>query len=74
MSLFQTTLWTTELVSIFITLREIFYKEKINPTLPLLNYTYNDYLTNGANISLYYDKCVEISLELRDKLTTSFGY
>ena len=74
MSLFQTTLWTTELVSIFITLREIFYKEKINPTLPLLNYTYNDYLTKGANISLYYDKCVNISLELCDKLTTTFGY
>ena len=70
MNLFRTTLWTTELVSIFISLREIFYKEKISP----LNYTYNDYLTGGKNLSLYYDKCVEISLALCDNLTTSFGY
>ena len=74
MNLFQSTLWTTELVSIFISLREIYYKEKINPTLEIVNYTYNDYLTSGTNISLYYAKCVEISLALCDKLTTSLGY
>ena len=74
MNLFQSTLWTTELVSIFISLREIYYKEKINPTLEVVNYTYNDYLTSGTNISLYYAKCVEISLALCDKLTTSLGY
>ena len=40
MNLFQTTLWTTELVANFISLRELFYKEKIRPNT--LNYTYND--------------------------------
>ena len=86
MNLFQTTLWTTELVNIFISLRELFYKERMNYTesyytdannvthVISMNYTYNDYLTNGKNVSLFYDKCVGISLELCDKLTASYGY
>ena len=72
MNLFQTTLWTTELVSNFISLRELFYNIKISPNA--FNYTYNDYLTHGANNSAFYEKCVEISLNLCNNLTSSYGY
>ena len=45
--LFQTTLWTTELANIFISLRELFYKETISNYISTstLNYTYNDYIS-----------------------------
>ena len=72
MNLFQTTLWTTELVANFISLRELYYKEKIRPNT--LNYTYNDYLTWGNNTTEFYSKCVEISLNLCNNLTSSYGY
>ena len=73
--LFQTTLWTTELANIFISLRELFFKEMIGniSAFPILNYTYNDYITLGENNSLYYTKCVEIGLDLCEKLTNILG-
>ena len=75
MYLFQTTLWTTELVSIFIPLRFLFTKFKIDSNDKIAHDNiYNDYLTSGTNLTSYYNKCVEISLDLCDKLTTSFGY
>ena len=74
--LFQTTLWTTELVNVFISLRELFYKKNINSLISngIMNYTYNDYLTKGTDLPLYYNKCVEISLDLCDKLTLNYGF
>ena len=75
MYLFQTTLWTTELVSIFISLRELFFKVKIDSEGTIVpKYTYRDYLTGGEDLSSYYQKCVEICLNLCDNLTNSFGF
>ena len=74
MNLFQTTLWTTELLNIFILLREMFYKEKADVAKIVPSYKYNDFLTKGENLPLYYKKCVEVALDLCDKLTNSFGY
>ena len=52
----------------------MFYKEKADVAKIVPSYKYNDYLTKGENLPLYYKKCVEVALDLCDKLTNSFGY
>ena len=70
-SLFQTTLWTTEIINIFICLRTLYLKEIIDPIIHQDNpsYFFNDYLTNGTNISYYYEEIVKKGYNLYDRLS-----
>jgi len=70
-SLFQTTLWTTEIINIFICLRTLYLKEIIDPIIhpEYPSYFFNDYLTNGSNLSYYYEESVKIAYNLYDRLS-----
>ena len=71
--LYQSTLWTTELISIFINLRVLYLKEIINKyNNP--QFRYNDFYTNNTNISTYYKYCVSKSLEIYANLSNNLGY
>ena len=72
-NLYQSTLWTTELISIFVSLRVLYLKEIINKH-DRQSFQYFDFLTNKQNISLYYDYCVNKSLLIYKKLYMSFGF
>ena len=71
-ALFQSALWTTELISIFVTLRVLYLKEiiKVNKQQ---NYTYFNYITNYEDPSEYYDHCINESIKLYENLSKSFG-
>lgn len=73
-NLFQTTLWTAELISLYISLRTLYIKDVIsNINETWYNYpkfTFNDYLNNNT---LYYQKCIDFSLILYDKLSNAYG-
>ena len=72
--LFQSTLWTTELISIFVTLRVLYEKEinnKYNNNIP--DFVYYDFLTGSKNLSHYYDYCINKSLELNLNISKYFG-
>ena len=68
--LFKSTLWTTELISIFVSLRVLYLKEIIKfPGTTDFNYLnyYNNYYK-------FYDHCINKSLELYYKLSDSFAF
>ena len=68
-NLFKSTLWTTELISIFITLRVLYLKEIIKiPGTPDFNYL--DYY---GNYNKFYEHCINKSLELYYKMSYSFS-
>ena len=69
--LFQSTLWTTELISIFVTLRVLYQKEVINKYEN--EFSYNDFLTYRQNLSEYYEYCIKKSLELNSNISKTFG-
>ena len=71
-ALFQSALWTTEIISIFVSLRVLYLKEiiKINEQQ---NYTYYNYITNHKDPSEYYEHCINESLKLYENLSKSFG-
>jgi hypothetical protein len=71
-NLFQTTLWTTEMISIFVSLKTLYIRDVINRTDPN-TFTFNDYLTEGKDITKYYDKFINLSTILYDKLSTTYG-
>ena len=70
-NLFQTTLWTTELVSIFISLRTLF-KEKVNKTedFVFLNYIYEEVQDEES----YYEKMKSIAHILYDNISNTYGF
>ena len=77
-NLFQTTLWTTELISIFVSLRTIFKKDVINKIIPEkeLDFNFNDFLTEEdqySNDDAYYNYTISLCSGLYDKLSKSFG-
>ena len=71
-NLFQSTLWTTELISIFVSLRALYIKELIKPS-DNIKFTYFNYLTNNGNPGEFYEHCINTSLTLYEKLSKSFG-
>ena len=71
-NLYQSALWTSELISIFVTLRVLYLKEIINK-YGSKQFDYYDFYTNNKNISQFYDYCVSTSIELYDKLSVSYG-
>ena len=69
-NLFQTTLWTTELVSIFISLRTLF-KEKINQKgFSFLNYKFEEVQDNES----YYEKMKLIAHKLYNNISNIYGF
>ena len=70
-SLFQTTLWTTEIINIFICLRTLYLKEIVDPLIhkDYPSYFFNDYLTDGKNLSYYYEESVKKAYNLYDRLS-----
>ena len=71
-ALFQSALWTTEIISIFVSLRVLYLKEiiKVNEQQ---NYTYYNYITNYEEPNEYYEHCINESLKLYEYLSKSFG-
>ena len=74
--LFRTVLGVSKIMSIMVSLRTLFNKEvfskidnKING-----NYTFNDYLTEGKNLSLYYTESINLISFLYDKTFKCFSY
>ena len=71
-NLFQTTLWTTELVSIFISLRALFEKAtnitKVNYTF--LNYQFGNITDNQS----YYREMVSTAKQLYHNISYVYGY
>ena len=72
-NIYQSTLWTSELISIFVNIRIIYMKEIINKNKER-EFEYLDFLTEGKNISEYYDYCIFKSLKLYDKLIKSVSF
>ena len=70
-NLFQTTLWTTELVSIFISLRTLF-KEKVKPTegFKFLNYVHDNVQDNES----YYEEMKTIAHSLYNNILDIYGF
>ena len=70
-NLFQTTLWTTELVSIFISLRTLF-KEKVNPIkgFNFLNYKFE----NVYDYISYYEEMKTIAHYLYNNISNTYGF
>ena len=71
-NLFQSTLWTTELISIFVTLRTLYQKEIIKSP-NTTNFIYSIYLKPPNNLNTYYSFCINKSLELYNLMSKSFG-
>ena len=71
-NLFQTTLWTTELVSIFISLRTLFTETIISPNKDFLflNYVFQ----NVENETTYYEEMKSIAYKLYDNISDTYGY
>ena len=71
-NLFQTTLWTTELISIFISLRTLFTEKIISPNdeFEFLNY---EFLNVHDDVS-YYEEMKEIAYKLYDNISDTYGY
>ena len=70
-NLFQTTLWTTELISIFISLRTL-YKEKVEQTknFEFLNYKFGKIQDNYS----YYEEMKSIAHILYDNISDVYGF
>ena len=79
-NLYQSTLLTTEMLSIFISFRTLYEKYIINFNDSSSNYFFYDYLTNSNKInslnnnSLYYNQCISMISELYNKSTKNFEY
>ena len=71
-NLFQTTLWTTELISIFISLRTLFIEKIISPNngFEFLNYKFK----NVQDYVSYYKEMKEIAYKLYDNISDTYGY
>ena len=68
-NLFQTTLWTTELVSIFLSLRTLFLKYTFNIKFDFSNY---DNTKNKTNFG-YYIEMEDIVKDLYSKISHAYG-
>ena len=68
-NLFQTTLWTTELVSIFLSLRTLFLKHTFDINFVFSNY---DNTKNKTNY-IYYKDMEDIIKELYYKISSAYG-
>ena len=68
-NLYQTTLWTTELVSIFLSLRILFMKHQKSDGYYDFTFTAYDNKTN----EVYYDEMEQIVKDLYAKLSNSYG-
>jgi len=73
-NLFQTTLWTTEIISIFVSLRTL-YKRDIIDEPNEKKFFFNDYLTDekSSDVDAYYNKSIMLCQVLYDKLSKSYG-
>jgi len=71
-NLFQTTLWTTELISIFISLRTLFTEKVISPTdgFEFLNYEFESVQDDVS----YYEEMKLIAYKLYDNISDTYGY
>ena len=70
-NLFQTTLWTTELVSIFLSLRTLFLK---NYQPDFIDFEFSNYDNNkNKTNSDYYNEMEEIVDDLYSKISQSYG-
>ena len=71
-NLFQTTLWTTELISIFISLRTLFTEKIISPNegFAFLNYEFK----NVRDDVSYYEEMKAIAYKLYDNISDTYGY
>ena len=73
LNLYQSGLWTTELMSFFVTIRVLYLREIINKyDRPQFNFFIFD--EEYKNISLYYGLYIKNSLKLYDKLSKSLSY
>ena len=73
-NLYQSTLWTTELISIFVNIRVLYLKEIINKyNNSNIDFEYYDFLTNGTNLTEYYEYCISKSLYLYNLLYEYYG-
>ena len=76
-NLFQTTLWTTELISIFVSFRVLYERDVINAyeKPDEKKFDFDDYLTDDgeSNVANYYQTCIDFCFTLYDKLSKSFG-
>ena len=71
-TLYQSTLKTSELISIFVTIRVIYLKEIIDKNN--LQYDYLDFKTEGKNLTEYYEYCITKSLKLQEEMFQLFGF
>ena len=73
-NLFQTTLWTTELVSIFLSLRTLFLKNTINEyEFDFSNYDNDKIGTKYKNNYDYYQHMETIAKDLYNKISQAYG-
>ena len=72
-NLYQSTLWTAELISIFVSLKVLYQKEIIQKN-DTNSFEYYDFLTNKQNLSLFYEYCILKSLDLYKSLSKSFEF
>ena len=72
-NLYQSALWTSELISIFVTLRVLYLKEIINK-YDTQQFNYYDFYTNNQNLSKFYEYCVSTSIELYGKISSSNAF
>ena len=76
-NLFETTLWTTQLIGIFVSLRTLFERDVINyikdPNAEKFNF--NDYISpEGEQVPYqYYNKSIKLCFNLYDKISKSYG-
>jgi hypothetical protein len=73
LKLYQSTLWTTELISFFVTMRVLYQKEIVKKNNITESFDYYDFLTDRENISRFYDYCISKSLDLYTKISNSVG-
>ena len=77
--LFQSTLWTTQIISIFVSLRTLYQKNIINYNNNSDFYFY-DYFTDlnqinsSHNNDIYYNECISMIYDLYNKSYDSFEY
>ena len=77
-NLFQSCLWTTEIISIFISLRTLFQKNLVNFVNYMGSFYFYDYFTPNNSLStqpntaLYYNTCISMVTELYNKSLDSF--
>ena len=77
-NLFQSTLWTSQIISIFISFRILYEKYIINSNNNnTLNFNFYDYFSTGEhsnNNSFYYKECISMISDLYNKSSYAFQY